>query len=77
MKSVTRSMLLIATMVTLAVGLQGCLLAAAGAGAAGGYEAKKHGYEAQSPVKKDESGGYKAQSPIKKNDDKDSSSSNN
>lgn len=45
--------------------LQGCLVAAgAAAGGAAGYEAHKHGYRVQSPVKKDESGGYKAQSPV-------------
>ena len=44
--------------------LQGCVLAAAGAGAAGGYAAHEEGYRAQSPVKKDEVGGYKGQSPV-------------
>jgi len=32
--------------------LQGCaMVAAAGAGAVGGYEAKRHGYEVQPPIK--------------------------
>lgn len=50
--------------VALVLALQGCVLAAAGAGAAGGYVAKQHGYGVQSPVKKDKAGGYKAQSPV-------------
>ena len=33
--------------------LSGCLAAAAGAGAAVGYEAHKEGYRLQSPVKKE------------------------
>lgn len=51
--------------------LQGCIAAAAGAGAAGGYEAQKHGYGVQSPVKKDEAGGYKGQSPVTHDESKD------
>lgn len=50
--------------------LQGCILAAgAAAGAAGGYEAKKHGYEVQSPVEQDSAGGYKGQAPVVKHPD--------
>lgn len=43
--------------------LQGCVAAAAGAGAAGGYAAAKHGYEVQSPVKKNHSSNYRGQAP--------------
>lgn len=45
--------------------LQGCLLVAAGAGGAGGYEAKEHDCSVQSPVKKDGDGGVKGQNPVK------------
>jgi len=52
--------------------LQGCVLAAAGAaGAAGGYEAKRHGYEVQSPVREDSAGGYKGQAPVVRDPTKD------
>jgi len=45
--------------------LQGCIfVAGAAAGGAAGYEAHKHGYRVQSPVKKDAVGGYKGQSPV-------------
>lgn len=50
-----------------AVGLlsiQGCVAVVAGAGAAAGYQAYKHGYRVQSPVAKDASGGYKPQDPV-------------
>lgn len=58
------------------VALQGCVLAAGtAAGAAGGYEAHKHGYDVQSPVKKDSAGGYKGQSPVKHSKKQDSSAS--
>ncbi|GAB3685293.1 hypothetical protein [Salinisphaera aquimarina] len=53
--------------------LQGCIAAAAGAGAAGGYEAQKHGYGVQSPVKEDSAGGYKGQSPVTHDESKDES----
>ncbi|MES1925604.1 hypothetical protein T31B1_09773 [Salinisphaera sp. T31B1] len=53
--------------------LQGCIAAAAGAGAAGGYEAQRRGYEVQSPVKKDAAGGYKGQSPVIYDESKDES----
>lgn len=57
--------------------LQGCMFAAgAAAGGAAGYEAHKHGYRVQSPVKKDEAGGYKGQSPVT-NDKTDSDNSSN
>lgn len=46
------------------LGLQGCVLAAAGAGAAGGYAAHEEGYRVQSPVKKDEAGDHKGQPPV-------------
>lgn len=45
--------------------LQGCLLFAAGAGGAGGYEAKKHDCSVQAPVKKDGAGGVTGQAPVK------------
>ena len=64
MKTTQRSLLLL-TLIASAGMLQGCFLAAAGAaGAAGGYEAHRHGYEVQSPVKQDEAGGYKGQNPV-------------
>lgn len=60
-----RQTMLVAGMVAACASLQGCFVAAAGAaGAAGGYEAKRHGYEVQSPVKKDAAGGYKGQNPV-------------
>lgn len=63
---------------TLGLSLQGCILAAgAAAGAAGGYEAKKHGYDVQSPVKKDSAGGIKGQAPVVKHPQDDSMSSGN
>ncbi|MES1939039.1 hypothetical protein T5B8_02280 [Salinisphaera sp. T5B8] len=55
----------------LALSLQGCVLAAAGAGAAGGYAAHEEGYRVQSPVKKDEAGGYKGQNPVVHDERKD------
>lgn len=64
MKTKQRSMLLLALIASAAM-LQGCFLVAAGAaGAAGGYEAHRHGYEVQSPVKQDDAGGYKGQNPV-------------
>ena len=53
------------------LGLQGCVLAAAGAGAAGGYAAHEEGYRVQSPVKEDEVGGYKGQNPVVHDESKD------
>ena len=68
------SALLTALLVCLS--LQGCILVAgAAAGGAAGYEAHKHGYRVQSPVKKDAAGGYRGQSPVthdKSDSDKDS-----
>lgn len=67
MQAILRPVALIAAGLTLSASLQGCFLAAgAAAGAAGGYEAKKHGYDVQSPVRKDSAGGYKGQAPIEK-----------
>ncbi|MGN8159109.1 hypothetical protein ACS8Y6_02980 [Salinisphaera sp. RV14] len=76
MKRVLHSSALAAAIVVLGASLQGCVLAAgAAAGAAGGYEAKKHGYDVQSPVKKDSAGGYKGQSPVVKHPQHDTASS--
>ena len=62
---VVRHTIGLAGVVLACASLQGCFVAAAGAaGAAGGYEAKRHGYEVQSPVKKDTAGGYKGQNPV-------------
>lgn len=78
MKIMLRSTALIASALALGALLQGCVLAAgAAAGAAGGYEAKKHGYEVQSPVKKDSAGGYKGQAPVVKHPEDDDTSSSN
>ena len=70
MTRLLRSVTLAVAAVFIAVAVQGCTAAAVGAagaaGAAGGYEAHKHGYGVQSPVKKDRAGGYKAQSPVTK-----------
>lgn len=78
MKRILRSSALIAASLVLGTSLQGCILAAgAAAGAAGGYEAKKHGYEVQSPVKKDSAGGYKGQAPVVKHPEDDTSSTTN
>ena len=52
-------------------GLQGCVVAAAGAGAAGGYAAHEEGYRVQSPVKKDEAGNYEGQNPVTHDESKD------
>lgn len=77
MCALLRSALMLAALAS-CLALQGCLLAAAAGGAAGGYEAKKHGYGVQSPVKKDSAGGYKGQSPVTKDKgESDDSSSNN
>lgn len=56
-----KTLALAAGLAVTALSLQGCLAAAAAgggaaAGATGGYQAKKHGYSAQSPVKKDDDG---------------------
>ncbi|KEZ75731.1 hypothetical protein [Salinisphaera hydrothermalis] len=76
MKSMLRPTVLLAGAMVLGASLQGCVLAAgAAAGAAGGYEAKKHGYDVQSPVKKDSAGGYKGQAPVVKHPEDDSTSS--
>ena len=64
MTSVLRILTLTCGAAFIGLSLQGCVVAAGAAGAAGGYEAHKHGYEVQSPVKKDEAGGYKAQPPV-------------
>ena len=61
----------IATLATASLGMQGCVLAAAGAGAAGGYAAHEEGYRVQSPVKEDEVGGYKGQNPVVHDESKD------
>lgn len=76
MRSILRPITLIAAGLLVGASLQGCVLAAgAAAGAAGGYEAKKHGYGVQSPVRKDSAGGYKGQAPVVKHpQDNDSSS---
>jgi osmotically-inducible protein OsmY len=66
-----RKSILAAVFVLCAAGLQGCVLAAAGAGAAGGYAAHEEGYRVQSPVKKDEAGGYKGQNPVTHDESKD------
>lgn len=58
------------------IALQGCVAAAAGAGAAGGYQAQKEGYGVQSPVKEDEAGGYKGQNPITHDESKDQTRDN-
>lgn len=64
MSSIGRIPLMIGSVIAV-LSCQGCILAAAGAaGAAGGYEAKKHGYEVQSPVQRDAAGGYKGQNPV-------------
>ncbi len=68
---------LVAVCIAAALALQGCVLAAAGAGAAGGYAASQNGYGVQSPVKKDSSGGYKVQNPITHDDCKDDSDTKN
>ena len=65
------TLIIIATLTTAGLGLQGCVLAAAGAGAAGGYAAHEEGYRVQSPVKEDEVGGYKGQNPIVHDESKD------
>lgn len=71
MQTTQRSMLVLMLIASAAM-LQGCFLAAAGAaGAAGGYEAHRHGYEVQSPVKQDEAGGYKGQTPVVRDPSKD------
>lgn len=76
MKSMLRSTVLLVGAAAVSASLQGCVLAAgAAAGAAGGYEAKKHGYEVQSPVKKDAAGGYKGQAPVVKHPEDDNTSS--
>lgn len=41
------------TIATLALALNGCLAAAAGAGAAAGYAGHKEGYRVQSPITKE------------------------
>lgn len=76
MKRRLRFSALIAASMVLGGSLQGCLLAAGtAAGAAGGYEAKKHGYDVRSPVHKDSAGGYKGQSPVVKHPQNNHSSS--
>ncbi|MBS62059.1 hypothetical protein [Salinisphaera sp.] len=65
------TLIMIAMLTTASLGLQGCVLAAAGAGAAGGYAAHEEGYRVQSPVKEDEVGGYKGQNPIVHDESKD------
>lgn len=71
MQTIQRAMLVLILIASAAM-LQGCFLAAAGAaGAAGGYEAHRHGYEVQSPVKQDEAGGYKGQNPVVRDPSKD------
>ena len=66
-----RSLLAVVVLGLAGVGLQGCVLAAAGAGAAGGYAAHEEGYRVQPPVKKDEVGGYKGQNPVTHDESKD------
>lgn len=76
-RKVRLSTLIAATLVLSGL-LQGCVLAAgAAAGAAGGYEAKKQGYEVQSPVRKDSAGGGKVQSPAGNHTQNQNSSSTN
>ncbi|MDA3919499.1 MAG: hypothetical protein PF501_02270 [Salinisphaera sp.] len=71
MKILPRSLTLV-TALALCASLQGCFAAAAAAGgAAGGYEAQKHGYGVQSPVKKDSAGGYRGQNPVTHDPSKD------
>lgn len=65
-----------AVIVISGAGLQGCVVAAAGAGAAGGYAAHEEGYEVQSPVKKDEAGGTKGQAPVTHDENKDQTPDN-
>jgi osmotically-inducible protein OsmY len=65
------TLITIVMLATAGLGLQGCVLAAAGAGAAGGYAAHEEGYRVQSPVKKDEVGGYKGQNPVTHDESKD------
>lgn len=71
------SRLLALTLVLAAcLSLEGCIFAVgAAAGGAAGYEAHKHGYRVQTPVKKDADGGYKAQSPVKKDENSDQKTS--
>ncbi len=74
MKRISR--LLALTLVLAAcLSLEGCIFAVgAAAGGAAGYEAHKHGYRVQAPLKKDDAGGYKAQSPVKKDQNGDQNS---
>ncbi|MBO9471021.1 hypothetical protein J7355_13050 [Endozoicomonas sp. G2_2] len=66
-----RKLLFVLAVALCGAGLQGCVVAAAGAGAAGGYAAHEEGYRVQSPVKKDEAGHYEGQNPVTHDESKD------
>ena len=71
-----RRLIFVVAIALCGAGLQGCVVAAAGAGAAGGYAAHEEGYRVQSPVKKDEDGNNEVQNPITHDESKDQTPDN-